>query len=113
MKSLIEFEIAKSYEGKPYNQENLRSVAMGYGVSGAIIYYGRLSKTYFDMFGITEDLLDHWLNNGISYSVVMDLNEDSNTIKHCHIAKHNNERLTPTQQEITIFQTIMEFITKG
>ena len=112
MKDINELEIAKAYEGKPYNRDNLRRVAMGYGVSGAIVYYGRLSKPLFDMFGITEDLLDHWITNGISYSVVMDLDEDSNTIKHCHIAKHNNERLTPTQQELQIFLRIMEYITQ-
>lgn len=113
MKTLNESEIAKAYEGKPYNSDNLRKIAMGYGASGAIVYYGRLSKTHFDIFGITEDLLDHWLNNGISYSVVMTLNEDSSTIKHCHIAKNNNnERLTPTQQEIEIFLKIMDYITQ-
>ena len=112
MENLTELEIAKSYEGRPYNQENMRRIAMGYGISGAIIYYGRLSKTHFDLFGITEDLLEQWINNCISYSVVIDLDEDSNTIKHCHIAKlDKNERLTPNTQEIKIFNNIMEYIT--
>ena len=113
MKRFSEAEIAKVYEGKPYNRNSLRKIAMGYGESGAIVYYGRLSKPLFELFGITESLLDTWLHNGINYSVVMDLDEASETIKRCHIAKtNNNDRLTPTQQEIEIFQKIMGYITK-
>ena len=111
--ALTEIEIAKAYESKPYNRDNLRRVAMGYGMSGAIVYYGRLSQKHLETFEITEDLMNHWLTNGISYSVYMDLDENTNTITHCHITKNNkDERLAPTQQELKIFINIMEYITQ-
>lgn len=116
MKRVNEAEIAKSYEGKLYNCENLRKIAMGYGDTGAVVYYGHLSKKQFELFGITEALLDNWLNHNINYSVVMLLDESSTTIKQCRISKSRSFKkniLTPTQQEIRIFRRIMDYITKG
>lgn len=112
MENLKELEIAKSYEGKHYNLENLSKIARASGDTRAIVYYGRLSKKHFELFEITEALLDNWLHNGIFYSVVMDLDETSNTIKRCHIAKSDKkEHLTPTQQEIMVFRKIMDYVT--
>ena len=112
MEIFNEAEIAKSYEGKHYNLENLSKIARPSGDTRAIIYYGRLGKKQFELFEITTAILHHWVDNSIFYSVVIDLDETSNTIKQCHIAKNNkDERLTPTQQEILIFKRIMDYVT--
>ena len=112
MEKINETEISKSYEGKSYNLDSLRKIASGYGESGAIVYYGRLSKPLFDLFGITEEILNNWINNDIFFSVVLDLDEDCETIKECRIAKRDaSGSLPPTDQEIRVFREIMNFIT--
>lgn len=115
MTKLTVAEIAKSYEGKPYNFDHMRRIASGYGDTGAVIPYTRLSKKDFDLFGITEALLNYWFSHGIFYAVFLDLDEKSQTITECVLVKRNNKGtlLTPTQQEVRIFRRIMDYITKG
>ena len=114
MEQLNELQIAKSYEGKPYITANLRRIAMGYGDSDVVVYYGRLSKTYFDLFGITEANLDEWTSNDIFFSIFITLDESTETIKDCKIAKTiEDDVLQPSQEEIQIFKRIMDYITKG
>ena len=111
--NLNEFDVAKLYEGKPYNSKSLRKIAKGYGETGAIVYYAHLSKAQFELFGITEDVLEDWMRNDIFFGVYIDLDETSNLLKLCSIVKKNkNRRLAPTQQEIRIFRRIMDYITK-
>lgn len=114
MEELTEMQVAEHYVGKPYIIDNLKRVAMGSGNSDAIVYYGRLSKTYFDLFGITEANLNEWTSKDIFFSVFITLDESTETVKECKIAKTiADDVLPPSQNEIQIFIRIMDYITKG
>jgi hypothetical protein len=114
MKELIEAEIAKAYEGKTYIPKKLRKIAIGSGNTSAVVYSHRLTKYEGDLIGITDEIFYRWVDDGIYWGVIMDLDFSSHTIEHCYINKRNKnqEKLSSTQQELAIFQTIMEFITK-
>ena len=123
MGNLIELEIAKSYEGKPYIAEKLRKIAIGSGNTSAVVYSRRLTKSQGELVGITDEIFYKWVDDGIYFGVIMNLDFTSHTIEQCFINKSkvtygedgrsHHIKLSPTQQEIAIFQTIMEFITKG
>jgi hypothetical protein len=114
MKTLNESEIAKAYEGKPYIVEKLRKIAIGSGNTGAVVYNYRLTKSQGNLIGITDEIFYKWVDEGIHWGVMMNLDSSSHTIERCYINKRNNnqEKLSSTQQELAIFQTIMEFITR-
>lgn len=114
MKDFNELEIAKAYEGKPYIAEKLRKIAIGSGNTRAVVYNYRMSKSQGALVGITDEIFYKWCDDGISFMVYIDLDEASGTIKCCGINKSNGDyvQLSPTEQEITIFQNIMNFITQ-
>jgi hypothetical protein len=74
------------------------------------------------LIGITEEIYEEWWREGCSFSVFVDLDEESNTIKRCGIFKEKEtrtvngtlqySRLTATQEEIEILHRVMEYITK-
>lgn len=123
MKELNEVEIAKAYEGKPYIPEKLRKIAIGSGNTGAVVFSRRLTESQCELIGITEAIFNKWWDDGIYFGVMLNLDFSSHTIEHCYINKSkviydedgrsHHIKLSSTQEEITIFQNIMEFITKG
>lgn len=114
MKDFNELEIAKAYEGKSYSPEKLRKIAIGSGNTRAVVYNYRMSKSQGALIGITDEIFYKWCDDGISFMVYIDLDEASGTIKCCGINKSKGDhiKLSPTGQENTIFQTIMDFITQ-
>lgn len=114
MKDLNEFEIAKAYEGKPYIADKLRKIAIGSGNTRAVVYNYRISKSQGTLIGITDEIFYKWCDDGISFIVYIDLDNASGTIERCGISKSKGDhiKLSPTQQEITILQRIMGFITQ-
>lgn len=115
MEILTEIEIAQSYEGKPYIAEKLMKIAIGSGNTRAVVYNYRISRSQGALIGITDEIFYKWCDEGISFMVYIDFDEASGTIERCGISKSKGDhiKLSPTQQETTIFQTIMDFITKG
>lgn len=114
MENLNDAMIAKAYEGKPYIAEKLRKIAIGSGNTRAVVYNYRISKSQGALIGITDEIFYKWCDDGISFMVYIDLDNASSTIERCGISKSKGDfiQLSPTQQEITIFQRIMDFITK-
>ena len=114
MKELNEVDIAKAFEGKPYIAEKLRKIANASGNTRAIIDNYRMSKSQGALIGITDEIYYKWCDDGISFMVYIDLDEEAGTIKRCGIIKSNGDytKFPPTQQEIAIFQNIMNFITQ-
>jgi hypothetical protein len=115
MKTLNEVEIAKKYEGKPYITEKLRKIAMGSGNTRAVLYNYRITKSQGALIGITDEIFYKWCEDDIYFFVYIDLDEISGTIKHCSINKSDGDhiKLSPTQQELEIFQNVMIFITES
>jgi hypothetical protein len=112
---LTELDVAKAYECKQYIPEKLRKIAKGSGNTSAVVYSRRLTKSQGELVGITDEIFYKWVDDGIYWGVIMDLDFSSHTIERCYINKSGKDyiKLSSTQEEIAIFQTIMEFITKG
>lgn len=119
MKTLNELEIAKAYEGKPYIIEKVRKIATG-TLTGATFYSRRIVQRYGHMIGITDEIFEKWWDDGIHVLVFMEFDDESQTIKSCEFVKEKwidmdggikHSRITPTQEDLIIFQNAMEFIT--
>ena len=115
MIELSEEEIAKAYEGKPYNIDHLRRIATG-TQTGAVVYSRRITRSQGALIGITDELFERWWDAGIYLSVFIELDEDSQTIKKCGFVKDKESdgkfsRLTPTNEDLGIFKRIMEYVT--
>ena len=121
MKELIEAEIAKAYEGKPYIPEKIRKIAIVSGNTSAVVYNYRLTKSQGELIGITDEIFYKWVEAGIYFGVFIDLDISSNTIEGCRINKSrstqgedgkiHHAKLSPTQEEVRILYNVMEFIT--
>lgn len=122
MKRLTEEEIAKAYEGKHYISEKIRKIAMGGGNTTAVVYSRRITKSQGALIGITDEIFNKWWDDEIWFSVFIDLDETSNTIEHCGIRKdkevHKEDggfrfvKADVEEQDLEIFQNVMEYITK-
>ena len=121
MQDLNEVDIAKAYEGKPYIPEKIRKIAIGSGNTSAVVYNYRITKSQGALIGITDEIFYKWCDAGIYFSIFIDLDISSNTIKGCRInktkstqgedGKLHHTKLSPTQEEVRIFYNVMEFIT--
>lgn len=121
MESLKESEIAKSYKGKAFIPEKLRKIAIGSGNTRAVVFSRRITKSQGTLIGITDEIFNKWWDDNIYYSVFIDIDESSNTIKHCGIRKDNEVlkedggfhfvKVDVTEEELEIFQNVMEYIT--
>jgi hypothetical protein len=122
MENLKEQEIARSYEGKHYISEKLRKIAVGSGNTRAIITNRRITKSQGALIGITDEIFNKWWDDGICFGVFIDLDEASESIVRCGIFKDREEHKEDgsirfvitgaTEQELEIFQNVMEFVTK-
>ena len=121
MKNFNELDIAKAYQGKPYIATKLRKIAIGSGNTRAVVYNYRITKSQGALIGITDEIFYKWCDDGIYFGVFIDLDEASGTISHCCInktkgthgedGKFHHIPLSPTQQDLEIFQNVMNFIT--
>ena len=122
MGNLTEFEIAKAYEGKPFIAAKLRKITIGSGNTSAAVFSRRLTKSQGALIGITDEIYNKWWDDDIYWGVIISLDDSFSTIERCYInktrltyndnGKGHHIKLSSTQEEITIFQTIMEFITQ-
>lgn len=122
MKTLNESEIAKSYEGKQYIAEKLRKVAIGSGNTRAVITNRRITKSQGALIGITDEIFNKWWDDDIWFSVYIDFDEASETIERCSIQKDKAVRkdngsfhfvkVNVTEQDLEIFQNVLNFITE-
>ena len=122
MERLNEKEIAKAYKGKPFIATKLWKIAICSGNTRAVVSNIRLSKTQGDLIGITDEIYEQWWNDDIFFGVFIDIDEATDSIiESCCINKnkriphkegeHPFIDLDPTQQDLEIFQNIMDFIT--
>lgn len=121
MDKLNEAEIAKAYEGKRFIATKLWKIAIGSGNTRAVVFSRRITKGQGMLIGITDEIINKWWDDDIYYSVFIDIDESSNTIKHCGIRKDNEVRkedggfhfvkVDVTEQELVIFQNVMDYIT--
>ena len=113
MKEFNEVDIAQAFEGKPYIADKLRKIAIGSGNTKAIVDNYRMSKSQGALIGITDEIYYKWCDDGISFMVYIDLDEEAGTIKRCGLSKSNGDyiKLPVTQQDLIILQNIMQFIT--
>lgn len=119
MVKLDEIEIARSYIGKPYDEQRLLTVAYKVNDHRYITDCHNYKKEQQDFFGITSALLEKWGFYGIEVSVF--INIKNNIIVGCGMDKCRDtcyghgrpasKVLKPTQQEIRLFKRIMEYIT--
>lgn len=121
MKNLTELEIAKAYEGKPFIPEKVWKIAIGSGNTSAVVFSRRITKSQGALIGITDEIFNKWWDDGIYFGVFIDLYEASNTIAHCGIQKDKEVQedgdshfvnVDVTEQELEIFQNVMNFITE-
>jgi hypothetical protein len=122
MENLNELEIAKAYEGKPFIPEKVWKIAICSGNTQAVVYSRRIAKSQGALIGVTDDIFYKWWDDGIHVLVRVDLIEPANIIERCSIevnkdgyredGKHYFIKIDPTQQELEIFQNIMEYVTK-
>jgi hypothetical protein len=123
MESLKESEIAKFYKGKAFIPEKLRKIAIGSGNSRAVVFSRRITKSQGALIGITDDIFNKWWDDGIWFGVFIDLDEASESIVRCGIFKDREEHKEDgsicfvitgaTEQELEIFQNVMNFITNN
>lgn len=123
MKRLTEEEIAKAYEGKPFIPQKLWKIAIGSGNTRAVVFSRRISKSQGSLIGITDEIFNKWWDDDIYFSVNIDLIEPANIIEGCSLNKLRGAyssdgnfqpiKLSPTQQELEIFQNVMSFVTKN
>ena len=109
-------EIAKSYEGKSFIPEKLRKIAIGSGNSRAVVFSRRITKSQGALIGITDEIFNKWWDDGIAFSVYIDLIEPANIIEACGIKMIKDSdpdfiEIDPTEQELEIFKKVMEYIT--
>ena len=122
MKKFNELEIAKAYEGKPFIPQKVWRIAVGSGNTQAVVYSRRIAKSQGALIGVTDDIFNKWWDDGIHVLVRINLIEPANIIENCSIevnkdgcredGSHCFIKIEPTQQELEIFQNIVEFITK-
>ena len=123
MESLKELEIAKSYEGKAFIPEKLRKIAIGSGNTRAVVFSRRITKSQGALIGITDEIFNKWWDDGIAFSVYIDLIEPANIIEACGVNKLKEAygsdgsfqpiKLSPTQQDLEIFKNVIDYITNG
>jgi hypothetical protein len=118
MKTLNESEITKAYKGKPFIPEKLRKIAMGSGNTRAVVYSRRITQSQGALIGITDEIYYKWWDDGIYFTVYIDLKEPDNVIEDCGIQMIKDGspdfiEIDPTEQELLIFQNIMTFITEN
>lgn len=121
MENLKAFEIAKSYKGKAFIPEKLRKIAMGSGNTMALVYSRRITKSQGALIGITDEIFNKWWDDGKYFTVYIDLIEPDNVIDECSIQMRKEgyredgslyfTDIDPTQQDLEIFQNVMEYIT--
>lgn len=113
MKEFNEVDIGQAFEGKTYIAERLRKIAIASGDTSAVVFSRRLTRSEGALIGITDEIFYKWWDDGIYFSVIINLDTSSHTIEHCYIRKSNEEyiNIPPTQQDLVIFQNIMQFIT--
>lgn len=121
MENLKESEIAKSYKGKAFIPEKLRKIAMGSGNTSALVYSRRITKSQGALIGITDEIFNKWWDDGKYFTVHIDLIEPDNVIDKCSIQMRKEgyredgslyfTDIDPTQQDLEIFQNVMEYIT--
>ena len=121
MKTLIELEISKSYEGKPFIPQKLWKIAIGSGNTRAVVFSRRISKPQGELIGITDEIFNKWWDDGVAFSVYIDLIEPANIIEACGVNKLKEAygsdgsfqpiKLSPTEQDLEIFKNVMEFVT--
>ena len=119
MNRLDDIEIARSYIGKPYDEQRLLTLAYKVGDHRYITDCHNYKKEQQVLFGITPALFEKWGFYGIEVSVF--INVKNNIIDGCGIDKcrdtccgHGRPTVKvfqPTQQEIRLFKRIMEYIT--
>ena len=116
MENLKELEIAKSYEGKTFIPQKLWKIAIGSGNTRAVVFSRRISKPQGALIGITDEIFNKWWDDGIAFSVYIDLIEPANIIEACGIKMIKDSdpgfiEIDPTEQELEIFKKVMEYIT--
>ena len=121
METLKELEISKLYEGKTFIPQKLWKIAIGSGNSRAVVFSRRISKSQGALIGITDEIFNKWWDDDIYFSVYIDLIEPSNIIEACGVNKLKGAyitdgsfqpiKLSPTHQELEIFQNVMDYIT--
>ena len=121
MARLTEEEIISPFIGKRLDLKKIEPIAWDNGDG-----YSICSSEYFDdeeyqeLFGLTEALLDQWLEKDVQLDLILFTEDD--VITECEIQKHretdcghfrsDNEWLTPTQQELRIVRRILQHVTQ-
>ena len=110
-----------AYNGQPFIPEKLRKIAMGSGNTRAIVYSRRITRSQGALIGITDEIFNQWWDDGIHFAVDIDLIEPDNIIEACNMrlfkvaykedGSFDYINIEPTQQELEIFQNVMEYIT--
>lgn len=123
MENSKELEVAKSYKGKAFIPEKLRKIAIGSGNTSALVYNRRITKSQGTLIGITDEIFNKWWDDGIYFTVYIDLKEPDNVIDDCSIRMSKEgyrddgslyfTDIEPTQQDLEIFQNVMDYITNS
>lgn len=116
MQKLDEIEIARSYIGKACNLERYSELFN----KASIFYCCHCDNRIKREFGITPAIYIGWEQRGIDFKIRASVSDGA--ISHCCIIKYKDNNsglyvrssanaLKPTQQELRIFKSILEYIT--
>ncbi len=124
-KKINECEISQGYAGKPINFEKLSKLFHANGNHEGhdeyIVYCEQFEKEECALFNIPPTLKDYWGYSSIRFWIYLYV--DNGKVFDCRISKDKctggyNGRpsvqvlLSPTQQEISIFRRVMDYITE-
>ena len=121
MERFNEKEITLAYKGKPFSPGKLRKIAMGSGDARAAVYSRRITRSQGELIGITDEIFNKWWDDGIYFTVYIDIIDSDNIIEDCGIQMSKDGyredgspcfiKIDPRNQDLEIYYRIMHYIT--